>query len=220
MRSFDSTLATLVLPLVLLPAPTVPPGATPALATDVSTPVPATPAAATRVASSDADPTGVWPLDPRPEVVRGFEPPAGPYAAGHRGVDLAGAPGQGVRAALAGTVGFAGSIGGKPVVTVLHGGRRTTYEPVVATVAAGQEVAAGDVIGRLAVVGSHCFPAACLHWGLVEGSGDARTYLDPLSLVGGGPIRLLPLWRDEPATLRLPWTPPLGAWRRPLDGPA
>ena len=79
---------------------------------------------------------GVWPLVPDPEVVRGFEPPPHPFAAGHRGVDLAGRPGQAVRAALPGTVGFAGSIGGKPVVTVLHGGRRTTYEPVVASVCA------------------------------------------------------------------------------------
>ena len=163
------------------------------------------------------DPVGVWPLDPRPDVVRHFEPPPSPYAAGHRGVDLAGAPGQAVLASLAGTVGFAGSIGGKPVVTVLHGGRRTTYEPVVASVEHGQVVAAGDVLGRLAVADSHCFPAACLHWGLVEGDGDARTYLDPLSLVGGGPVRLLPLWRDDPATVRLPWSPPLASWRRPVE---
>ena len=162
-------------------------------------------------------PVGVWPLGPRPDVVRRFEPPPNPYAAGHRGVDLAGSPGQAVHAALAGRVGFAGSIGGKPVVTVLHGDRRTTYEPVAATVERGQPVAAGDVLGRLVVTDSHCFPAACLHWGLVEGDGDARTYLDPLSLVGGGPVRLLPLWRDEPATLRLPWTPPLETWRRPAD---
>ena len=163
------------------------------------------------------DPVGVWPLDPRPDVVRRFEPPPNPYAAGHRGVDLAGSPGQAVRASLAGTVGFTGSIGGKPVVTVLHGGRRTTYEPVVASVEHGQVVAAGDVLGRLAVADSHCFPAACLHWGLVEGDGDARTYLDPLSLVGGGPVRLLPLWRDDPVVVRLPWSPPLSRWRRPVD---
>lgn len=160
---------------------------------------------------------GMWPLDPEPEVVRGFEPPPNPYATGHRGADLAGAPGQAVRSAMPGTVGFAGSIGGKPVVTVLHGGRRTTYEPVVATVEKGQEVSAGDVIGRLVVTDSHCFPAACLHWGLIEGQGDDQAYLDPLSLVGGGPVRLLPLWRDEPVTRRLPWAPPLESWQRPVD---
>ncbi|GAA5128898.1 hypothetical protein GCM10023339_57390 [Alloalcanivorax gelatiniphagus] len=169
------------------------------------------------VLASPEDPAGVWPLSPEPDVVRGFEPPPHPYASGHRGVDLAGSPGQPVLAALPGTVGFAGSIGGKPVVTVLHGGRRTTYEPVVASVERGQQVAAGGVLGRLVVTDSHCFPAACLHWGLVEGTGDDQTYLDPLTLVGGGPVRLLPLWRDEPVTLRLPWTPPLQTWRRPLD---
>lgn len=160
---------------------------------------------------------GVWPLAPEPEVVRGFEPPPHPYASGHRGVDLAGAAGQAVRAALPGTVGFAGSIGGKPVVTVLHGGRRTTYEPVVASVERGQPVAAGDVLGRLVVTDSHCFPAACLHWGLIEG----EAYVDPLTLIGTAPVRLLPLWRDEPAALRLPmrlpWSPPLDTWRRPVD---
>ena len=163
------------------------------------------------------EPRGVWPLAPEPDVVRPFEPPPGPYAAGHRGVDLAGSPGQPVLAALPGTIGFAGSIGGKPVVTVLHGGRRTTYEPVVATVEHGQEVAAGDVLGRLAVVDSHCFPAPCLHWGLIEGRGTGETYVDPLTLVGGGPVRLLPLWRDEPVVVRLPWAPSLASWRRPID---
>ena len=166
-------------------------------------------------AGAGTDPTaGVWPLDPEPQVVRRFEPPPGPYAAGHRGVDLAGAPGQAVRSALAGTIGFAGSIGGKPVVTVVHGRRRTTYEPVVATVEAGQQVAAGTVIGRLTLTDSHCFPAACLHWGLLRG----ETYLDPLSLLGGaGPVRLLPLWRAQPVVSRVGWTPALRRWRRPLD---
>ena len=166
------------------------------------------------------EPRGTWPLDPEPDVVRGFEPPPSPYASGHRGVDLAAAPGQAVLAALPGTVGFAGSIGGKPVVTVVHEGRRTTYEPVVASVEVGREVGAGEVLGRLTVTDGHCFPAACLHWGLVEGTGDGRVYLDPLSLVGGGPVRLLPLWRDEPAGLRVPtasWNPLLEHWRRPVD---
>lgn len=168
-------------------------------------------------ASAQDGPAGVWPLDPEPEVVRGFEPPPHPYAAGHRGADLAGSPGQAVRSALPGTVGFAGSIGGKPVVTVLHGSRRTTYEPVAASVERGQAVAAGEVLGRLVLTDSHCFPAACLHWGLIAGRGAHEEYLDPLTLVGGGPVRLLPLWRDEPVTVRLPWAPPLDAWRRPVD---
>lgn len=167
------------------------------------------------VAAGPDGPDGVWPLEPEPDVVRPFEPPPSPFASGHRGVDLAGTPGQAVRAALPGTIGFAGSIGGKPVVTVLHGGRRTTYEPVVASVEPGQVVAADDVIGRLTVTDSHCFPAACLHWGLISG----EDYLDPLSLIGAGPVRLLPLWREEPPAVRLAWTPPLERWRPPDVGP-
>lgn len=170
---------------------------------------------ATPAGGAEQDPVGVWPLDPEPEVVAAFDPPEDPWGAGHRGVDLAGTAGQVVRSALPGTVAFAGSIAGKPVVSVRHGGRRTTYEPVVAIVSEGDEVGAGDPIGRLVVPASHCFPAACLHWGLIRG----ETYLDPLTLVGGGPIRLLPLWRDEPveADHARPWVPPIRAWRRPLD---
>jgi murein DD-endopeptidase MepM/ murein hydrolase activator NlpD len=168
-------------------------------------------------ATAAAEPLGAWPLDPEPEVVRGFEPPPTRYASGHRGADLAGTPGQAVLAALPGTVGFAGSIGGKPVVTVLHGGRRTTYEPVVASVAPGERVGAGDVLGRLVVTDSHCFPAACLHWGLIEGTGDSEVYVDPLTLVGDRPVRLLPLWRDEPADRTVPWTPVLAGWRPLTD---
>jgi murein DD-endopeptidase MepM/ murein hydrolase activator NlpD len=141
------------------------------------------------------EPVGVWPLDPRPEVVAGFDPPSDPWDSGHRGVDLAGRVGQPVRAALSGTVTWAGPIAGKGVVTVSHGATRTTYEPVAATVSVGDRVRAGGRIGVLVVPFSHCFPAACLHWGLLRG----ETYLDPLSLVGGGPVRLLPLWRAEPA---------------------
>ena len=162
-------------------------------------------------------PAGVWPLTPEPDVVRSFEPPPNPYAAGHRGVDLAGSPGQRVLAALPGTVGFAGSIGGKPVVTVLHGRRRTTYEPVAAAVEDGQQVAAGAVLGRLTLTDSHCFPAACLHWGLIVGTGPDEEYVDPLSLVGPGPVRLLPLWREDPVSARVGLAPPLERWTRPLD---
>lgn len=141
--------------------------------------------------------TGVWPLRPRPPVVAPFDPPLTTYGAGHRGVDLAGAPGQDVHVAAAGRVTFAGSLAGRGVVVVSHGSTRTTYEPVHASVRVGTKVDAGEVVGTLESFASHCAPAACLHWGLIEG----RTYLDPLTLVGGGPVRLLP-WcavaRHEP----------------------
>ena len=154
---------------------------------------------------SPADPVGVWPLHPAPEVVAGFDPPDSPYGAGHRGVDLAGAPGQPVRSALPGTVTFAGTLAGRGVIVVSHGATRTTYEPVAASVSLGAVVAAGDRIGVLQLPGSHCFPRACLHWGWIRNADDV--YLDPLQLVGAGPVRLLPLWRDAPA-----------GWVRPADG--
>ncbi|XBB69847.1 peptidoglycan DD-metalloendopeptidase family protein [Nocardioides sp. WV_118_6] len=144
-----------------------------------------------------SDPTGVWPLAPVPQVVHGFDPPDLPYGAGHRGVDLAGHPGQPVRSALPGQVTFAGRIAGRGVVVVGHGATRTTYEPVAASadLAVGTPVAAGGVLGRLELVGSHCHPHACLHWGWIAG----RTYLDPLRLVGfAGPVRLLPLTGERP----------------------
>lgn len=142
-------------------------------------------------AHAGTDPVGVWPLHPQPDVVDRFDPPDQPWGAGHRGVDLAGSPGQPVRTALPGTVAFAGRIAGRGVVVVRHGDTRTTYEPVAAGegLAVGDQVAAGDVVGSLELTGSHCFPQACLHWGWLRGS----TYLDPLRLVAGGPVRLVPL---------------------------
>jgi murein DD-endopeptidase MepM/ murein hydrolase activator NlpD len=131
----------------------------------------------------------VWPLAPTPEAVNAFDPPDEPWLPGHRGVDLAGDPDQVVHAAGAGQVTFAGQIAGLGVIVLDHGALRTTYEPVHPTVGVGDMVAAGDVIGRLKTAGGHCLPATCLHWGLLRGD----TYLNPLLLVGGGPVRLLPV---------------------------
>ncbi|MET0997572.1 MAG: M23 family metallopeptidase [Marmoricola sp.] len=146
---------------------------------------------------------GVWPLSPRPDVVEGFDPPSTLWGAGHRGVDLLGQVGQPVHTSLGGTVTFAARLAGRGVVVVDHGAVRTTYEPVSASVRVGAVVARGGVVGTLQRASSHCFPRACLHWGLRRG----ETYLDPLTLVGAGPIRLLPFgaarsasgWTDRPA---------------------
>ena len=130
------------------------------------------------------------PLDGDLRVTRRFDPPPDPFGAGHRGVDLAGAPGARVRAAGAGVVVFAGMVAGRPVVSIDHpGGLRTTYEPVVPSVAAGQPVARGSPIGALSAGHAGCPVAACLHWGLRRG----EVYLDPLGLVRPVQVRLLPL---------------------------
>ena len=137
---------------------------------------------------------GDWPLVPRPSIARGFEPPASLWGAGHRGVDLVGRAGQQVHTSLGGTVTFAGPLAGRGVVVVDHGSLRTTYEPVGPTVAIGDVVTRGAVVGTLQRARSHCFPRSCLHWGLLRGD----TYLNPLVLVGGGPLRLLPLTGPTP----------------------
>src|SRR5688572_28418232 len=88
-----------------------------------------------------------WPLRPRPAVVRMFDGPPPNWKPVHRGVDLAGAPGQPVFAAAGGTVVFAGELAGRPVVSIAHpGGLRTSYEPVVASVRAGRRVDAGTML--------------------------------------------------------------------------
>ncbi|MFJ3338187.1 peptidoglycan DD-metalloendopeptidase family protein [Streptomyces sp. NPDC086766] len=134
----------------------------------------------------------------RPPVLRGWEPPASVYGPGHRGVDLGASAGAPVRAVAAGRVLFAGRVAGRGVVSVALTGTgepplRTTYEPVRASVAAGEEVTAGQVVGTVEATGSHC-AATCVHWGLLRGD----TYLNPLSLLPPwllhpGPSRLLPV---------------------------
>ncbi|MFD0889749.1 peptidoglycan DD-metalloendopeptidase family protein, partial [Streptosporangium algeriense] len=103
-------------------------------------------------------------------------------------------PGAEVHAAGAGTIGYAGPLAGRAVVTVLHpGGLRTTYLPVRPSVRRGQRVSRGEVIGVVQDVPGHC-RTACLHWGLLR----SRSYLDPLLLLGQGRVRLLPVWPMGP----------------------
>src|SRR5690606_28484862 len=109
-------------------------------------------------------------------LLRLFERPPGPYAAGHRGVDLAALPGTPVRAALPGKVTFSGEVAGVGWVTLDHGGGlQTTYGDLrPRLLSAGRRVVAGDVLGRLAP------GRAWVDWG-ARRDGD---YLDPLTLLG------------------------------------
>ena len=179
--------------------------------------VPAAASAAGPAPGAVTEPRGEWPLRPRPDVVRAFDAPTVVWGSGHRGVDLAGSLGQEVRAALPGRVSYVGRIAGVGVVSVDHGATRTTYQPVSAAVSVGSNVAAGAVLGTLEWYGTHCLPAACLHWGLIEGD----RYLDPLTLVAGPrPVRLLPLDGSVPGTTRGPVAPTLSsAFRLPVLAP-
>lgn len=149
----------------------------------------------------------MWPLDPVPHVVRAFRAPQSPYGPGHRGVDFAGDVGQQVVAIGDGTVAFAGSVAGRGVVVVDHGGLRSTYEPITPLVPKGARVKAGQPIGSLQLLHSHCAPDACLHLGVKRGG----TYLDPLSLLGGRPVRLKPLDGLAEQPLQAPAPPGFGA---------
>ncbi|MGA4839325.1 murein hydrolase activator EnvC family protein [Streptomyces sp. G45] len=174
---------------------------------------------------------GAWPVGPvgpvgsRPVVLRGWEPPASAYGPGHRGVDLAAAPGAPVRAAAGGRVSFAGRVAGRGVVSVELPGTgspplRTTYEPLRPAVEKGTRVRAGDPLGTLDPTARRHCPAPCLHWGLRR----ADTYLNPLALLppwllNGGPSRLLPVRAAGGA----PWgaagvVPPGAAGSTPLEG--
>jgi murein DD-endopeptidase MepM/ murein hydrolase activator NlpD len=154
---------------------------------------PAAPAVAVSRLPTPAD----WPLRGSPVVQRMFDPPTSAWAPGHRGVDLAAKQGEPILAAASGTVAFAGSVAGKPVISIDHGSVRTTYEPVVSTLHVGDHVAMGQVIGVLGTGGPHdhhdCH--GCLHWGLREG----KNYLDPLLLLGSrdGRVRLVAGARRE-----------------------
>lgn len=145
-----------------------------------------------------AEPNGLfdWPLRPRPTVEKRFDKPEHDWLPGHRGVDLAGAPGQPVLAAGAGIVVYAGAVAGKPVVSIDHaGGLRTTYEPVDAEVPVGRRVTRGTRIGVLRAGHDECAAAACLHWGLRrDGARRGRPdYLNPLGLLRLATVRLKPV---------------------------
>jgi murein DD-endopeptidase MepM/ murein hydrolase activator NlpD len=119
-----------------------------------------------------------WPV--RGAVLRPFEEPPGPYAAGHRGIDIAASEGTPVLAAQAGVVAFAGKVAGDLHVSIDHpDGVRTSYS-FLSSVAmkAGSRVAKGDVIGRTGP-GHPGTEVSHLHFG----ARYAGRYIDPMLLL-------------------------------------
>lgn len=135
-----------------------------------------------------------WPLPGRPRVVNAFDPPAKPWLAGHRGVDLEAGQGAPVLAPANGVVTFSGTVVDRDVLTMaVAGGLRLSFEPVVSTLKAGDSVERGQELGRVEGI-THCRDPAgagsCLHWGVRRGD----SYLDPLQFILDlRPSVLLPL---------------------------
>ncbi|MDO5493950.1 MAG: M23 family metallopeptidase [Nesterenkonia sp.] len=127
-----------------------------------------------------------------PEVARPFVEPPSPWGAGHRGVDLAAAPGSEITAPTEGAVSYVGTVVDRPVLSVDHGsGFVSSFEPVESELEVGDRVSAGDVLGEL-VAGGHCADRGteCVHWG-VRLHGE---YINPLLMLGElEPSVLLPV---------------------------
>ena len=135
--------------------------------------------------------TYAWPV--RGPVIRGFEPPAGPYDPGHRGIDIAAPFGTDMAAAQDGVVAFAGAVAGALFISIDHlDGVRTTYSWLSAIlVKKGDQVRKGQIIGRTGH-GHPDVPRTHLHFGARVG----RTYIDPMLLLErdvAGLIHLAPL---------------------------
>lgn len=138
---------------------------------------------------SASPPAWLWPLPPPHSVARPFEAPPTAYAAGHRGIDLPARQGAPVFAPADGMVSFAGTVAGRPVLSIGHPGDLiSTVEPVLADVVEGEPVTAGQQVGRVAT-GGHCADA-CLHFGVrLHGR-----YVSPMLVLGEVPRAvLLPL---------------------------
>jgi murein DD-endopeptidase MepM/ murein hydrolase activator NlpD len=124
-----------------------------------------------------------------PVVLRAFRRPPRRWNAGHRGIDLRATQGATVLAPRAGTVTFAGTVVDRGVVTITHpDGLRSSLEPLAPLVSVGDEVAAGQPVGRLGA-GGHC-RSGCLHWGIRRG----QVYLDPMLVIGPRRFAVLKPW--------------------------
>ncbi|MGE0878523.1 MAG: peptidoglycan DD-metalloendopeptidase family protein [Acidimicrobiia bacterium] len=127
-------------------------------------------------------------------IIDHFRPPATAYGAGNRGIDYRTTSGELVRAAAAGTVTFAGQVGGELHVVVTHDdGLRTSYSFLASvTVTRGRAVAQGNPIGTA---------AESLHFGVRAGD----LYLDPEQVLAGERlhVRLVPTQEPTAAERRL-----------------
>jgi hypothetical protein len=133
-----------------------------------------------------------WPVDG--QVIRAFSLGDDPYAGGqHRGVDIAGDSGSGVRAPAAGTVSFAGTVpgNGRTITIRSADGYAITLVGLGSIgVAKNAVVNEGETVGTVAAAPDDATPAN-VHLG-IRIATDPEGYIDPLTL--------LPARVEQPAT--------------------
>lgn len=127
------------------------------------------PASAPASALVDASASTRWlpPLDPPLHISGPYRAPPGPYASGHRGIDLPAKPGAIVIAPVAGNVNFAGTVVDRGVVSVrVDADTVLSIEPVDpgSLPNVGDSVERGQVLGTSAA-GGHC-AEECIHLGV------------------------------------------------------
>ena len=157
-------------------------------------------------------------------IIRHFEPPPTPFAAGHRGIDMAVPIGTQVVASNAGVVAFAGLVATELFVSIDHSdGIRTTYSFLTSV-----SVKKGDVVARgqpIAMSGPGHAGSTQPHLHFGARIGDA--YIDPEPLLLDGlrrdvsqAIRLVPIPEDPygaaftPARASIPGREPGISFRR------
>src|SRR5664280_3682397 len=124
-----------------------------------------------------------WPADG--QVIRAFSLGDDPYAGGqHRGVDIAGDSGSGVRAPAAGTVSFAGTVPGNGrTVTIRTGDGYAVTLVWLGSIGVLKNalVSEGETVGTVAPAPDEITPAN-VHLGIRIAS-DPNGYLDPITLL-------------------------------------
>ena len=135
----------------------------------------------------------LWPVG-QPAVIADFDPPDRPWLSGHRGVDLQASDGDELYAPADGIISFAGSVGGKSVVSVntVTLCRRSSRRIPRRCRNSRETRRRHRRSGRAS---DHC-DGRCLHWGVrrvrLQNEGTATTYLDPLARVRPMRIGLKP----------------------------
>ncbi len=155
-----------------------------------------------------------WPVDG--QLLRPFAFGSNPYAGGqHRGIDVGAPVGAVVRAPVAGTVSFVGSVpnGGRAVtIRTADGLAVTLLQLGGVAVARGADVAEGERVGSVGESADAVTREPHVHLGVRRGD-DEDGYLDPLAF--------LPARGAAPAPVPAPPAEPVAAPEpRPVPPPA